>query len=304
MKENVIKSLFLYLTFPLLLNCQITTTKVTAQTEIPKVKYDSTKNFLEKDEIYGYIGQELYLKPLNKDLRDYGYRGFSIEYPSIYNNNYNYSKIADKYFIVEKIEKAKFGFDYFVLTLKEKSKGEKYYYVSDHSYDFNFPFLAVGYVDKLKRNNVGKQFIVRGETRLKDGPVTDINTGKILNFENGSVWKCNDITLDSEYFTLCILLVNDKNESVLVTAECLNNPDVLIKSEYGNKLKQKYGAALWNSAINKKVKLGMPRELCLIAWGKPSLINKTVTEGRTVEQYVYGTNSYLYFTDGILTAVQ
>jgi hypothetical protein len=41
-------------------------------------------------------------------------------------------------------------------------------------------------------------------------------------------------------------------------------------------------------------------------WGtlKPRYVNTTVTAGHRHEQWVYGTNSYVYFTDGIVTSYQ
>lgn len=54
----------------------------------------------------------------------------------------------------------------------------------------------------------------------------------------------------------------------------------------------------------KKIRLGMDQEQSLVSWGDPSKINRTVTVDGTSEQYVYGRHQYLYFTNGILTAIQ
>ena len=40
------------------------------------------------------------------------------------------------------------------------------------------------------------------------------------------------------------------------------------------------------------------------SWGRPSKVNRTSTLNRVHEQWVYGVGSYLYFEDGILTAIQ
>jgi hypothetical protein len=40
------------------------------------------------------------------------------------------------------------------------------------------------------------------------------------------------------------------------------------------------------------------------SWGKPGHVNRTTTALGVTEQWVYGGRSYLYFTDGILTAIQ
>jgi hypothetical protein len=39
-------------------------------------------------------------------------------------------------------------------------------------------------------------------------------------------------------------------------------------------------------------------------WGKPIRINRTTTASGVREQWVYGSKSYLYFTNGSVTAIQ
>lgn len=53
------------------------------------------------------------------------------------------------------------------------------------------------------------------------------------------------------------------------------------------------------------VRIGMTKDEVLgSSWGNPEDINKTTTQYGTHEQWVYGTRSYLYFDDGILTSIQ
>lgn len=54
------------------------------------------------------------------------------------------------------------------------------------------------------------------------------------------------------------------------------------------------------------VALGMSKEQVLASsWGKPMYVNRTTTAAGVHEQWVYqGLHSYLYFENGILTAVQ
>jgi hypothetical protein len=40
------------------------------------------------------------------------------------------------------------------------------------------------------------------------------------------------------------------------------------------------------------------------SWGKPQSINRTTTRHGVHEQWVYGSRSYLYFENGVLTAIQ
>jgi len=58
-------------------------------------------------------------------------------------------------------------------------------------------------------------------------------------------------------------------------------------------------------AINKKsVLIGMTQEQARLAWGNPEKINRTITKWGVDEQWVYGRHNYLYFENGILTAIQ
>ncbi len=56
---------------------------------------------------------------------------------------------------------------------------------------------------------------------------------------------------------------------------------------------------------SRGVRLGMsPEDVLASSWGKPSSINRTVNQYGYSEQWVYGSGSYLYFTDGKLTSIQ
>ena len=53
------------------------------------------------------------------------------------------------------------------------------------------------------------------------------------------------------------------------------------------------------------VNIGMTMQQVLDSmWGEPEKINKTTTAYGTSEQWVYPNNNYLYFENGILTAIQ
>jgi hypothetical protein len=54
---------------------------------------------------------------------------------------------------------------------------------------------------------------------------------------------------------------------------------------------------------NKEIRIGMPADQVRAAWGKPEKINSTVFPHSVHEQWVYG-SSYVYFEDGVMTALQ
>lgn len=67
------------------------------------------------------------------------------------------------------------------------------------------------------------------------------------------------------------------------------------------KTETKYYEELKNSIP----KIGMTREEVIITkWGRPNKVNKTTTANGVSEQWVYGSNRYVYLDNGIVTAIQ
>lgn len=60
----------------------------------------------------------------------------------------------------------------------------------------------------------------------------------------------------------------------------------------------------WSSIKSKKVYIGMNCEMVLMSWGKPSQKHKSSYDWGTEEQWVYNSDDYLYFENGILKATQ
>lgn len=73
---------------------------------------------------------------------------------------------------------------------------------------------------------------------------------------------------------------------------------------YAANLRKKYGADIAKIMNDGKVKLGWTKKMCIESWGEPEDINTTIVKGLKHEQWVYGIGSYLYFDNGILTAIQ
>lgn len=66
----------------------------------------------------------------------------------------------------------------------------------------------------------------------------------------------------------------------------------------------KFSPKVWNALENGTVFIGMTKEQATMSWGEPKSVNRTVTAGRSHEQWVYENNSYLYFDGSVLTGVQ
>ena len=131
-------------------------------------QYDSLSNFLGKD-VYQYIGQTFYLNE-NGYSKENGYRGFHTKAfwdrsnkKFIYKpfkadrSKSDYNTLKGKCFkvidVIESSEKNGFGVPY-CLKLLEIDSQEIAYFQYDLFSD-NFPFIVLGYFEKLKQLYIG-----------------------------------------------------------------------------------------------------------------------------------------------------
>ncbi len=54
----------------------------------------------------------------------------------------------------------------------------------------------------------------------------------------------------------------------------------------------------------RQIWVGATKDQACLAWGKPSDVNRTTTRTSVREQWVYENGGYLYFNNGVLTAIQ
>jgi hypothetical protein len=303
---------------------QITKTKVAESKKTVEIKpYDSTKNFLEND-VYSYIGQELYVYGKHEDLRKYGYEGFFKDYTkstlinksNVYkccdNFNSKYTELVDKYFKVLEVIKhpeAKsnellYG-TVFYLKLEEKESKDIVYFEYDSRFSSKFHFVVVGYFSKQKKEMIGKKIVVRGKNWMdKNKHMTDMATGNpVSEFEPGKVWAVVDLTIEEKYYTLSLILENSKKERIPLDIKSLEQTWWAFKLDQAKMYKVKFGEDNWQRILEGKVKIGMTDEMCKLSWGSPKKINETITSGKVTEQWVYEDNN-LYFSNKILTTIK
>ncbi|MBJ6727582.1 hypothetical protein [Geomesophilobacter sediminis] len=68
--------------------------------------------------------------------------------------------------------------------------------------------------------------------------------------------------------------------------------------------KYRWNQKVWAAIEKEKVFIGMTADQAKMSWGEPKEINKTITGKKRHEQWVYSSSSYLYFDNGVLTAIQ
>lgn len=131
-----------------------------------------------------------------------------------------------------------------------------------------------------------------------------------------------DASDQEEIFTTDPKLLTEQLERVKKASQeaALKRADETIKEENAinaeNRERERQFEAVRNKAISRqpvelqqiirshKIRLGMTPEQVTLAWGRPQDINRTTTLGGTREQWVYGLKTYVYFQDGVVTAVQ
>jgi hypothetical protein len=315
-------TLFFLASVPAFVSAQITTTQVSPMQTNNTVKpYDSTENFVG-DKVNQYIGQELYLMGKSESLRQYGYDGFTkkISENSLNKSNtykccdgYNskYSELAGHYFKVLEVTphpKASEGSiyeDQYFLKLEDKESHDIVYYKYDTKLKYSFPFVVVGYFEKMKKTSIGKEFVVRGKNWMDGKTMTDISTGNpVSNFEPGNTWKCVDFSIEERYYNLAYILENAAGQRIALTLNSAQSTNWVFSKEDAEKYTRIYGQADFDKILKGSVSVGMTKQECRLSWGDPKSINSLTSASGTTEQWVYDDN-YLYFDEtGKVTSVQ
>ena len=69
-------------------------------------------------------------------------------------------------------------------------------------------------------------------------------------------------------------------------------------------LTSKYGSKTAASIIERKIWIGMTKDMLRESWGAPEDINRTVAAASIHEQWVYRYGRYVYIEDGTVTSWQ
>lgn len=296
MKKTILFALFLT-TFQAI-NAQISTTKINDPKPEPiPVAYDSTLNYLSPDKCILYVGQTFYVKGKDVYSRKIGYKDFYKDYKqSLGTAQYDYTKydkLAGKYlFVQDHIE----YYGKHFLKLVDTLKSDTIYYEQKLMSRDDFPFIVMGYFDKLGAKYKGKQFVVTNNC-LKE--VKDVQSGGIITFNPKDIWTFNEFTVNENNFKLSFKLSNNRGNTILI------DEDKLRWSKWGNgyeltdanEYKKKFGEAKWNKILEGKLEIGFTEEMVKVSWGYAKKVNKSSSG----DQWVYD-GQYLYFENGILKA--
>ena len=313
---------------------QITTRIIVKQNEpqsTETIKYDSTKNWLGSKNIESYIGQTLYVNGKSEGLKEYGYDGFHNQREEgsgkHYGNNaeaspFNtkYEDLFGRYFVVDEVYKDKLysSFKYWWFLIHEKNNPEiQIWFKYSEEFEHSWPFLVVSCFEYLKKNVIGKKYISemwerettddeknkygskRIITRVND---TDINTGGSITHTLSDIWECIDVTIEEDYFTLSLVVKNQKNQTSLIPADILGQREngtywIYEKTVY-DKYVTRFGVSNMNKIRQRKIAVGMTIEMLKLSWGEPDNINRS---SQGLDQWVYD-GQYVYVQNGKITA--
>ena len=293
---------FLFLIVICVLNTSAIYTQIESITIAEPVEekntYDSLSNFLG-DQIHQYIGQTLYVKGKSETNRRWGYKNFSRFLPKRGTHYLRYEILAGKYLFVEDAITTSDAFEETYLILVDKQTNDKFYYRYDSSFVFerSFPFIIVGYFEKLKETYVGQTFIF-SDALFEES--LNIETGEPLNIETGESWECLDLRIDDKDFELIFIVSNSSNIKTSIKVNSLIGKFPIgeaYSTAENEKYIEKFGQYDWITILKGKIRVGFTEEMVLMSWGEPDSKN----QASYGDQWVYGTQ-YVYFENGILTA--
>lgn len=293
---------------------------LTAKAEKPVDVFDSTKNFLGENG-YLYKGQKLYVKPLNDDLKQFGYSGFILDYKidkdipeNIYypdgNNHTKYDRLFGKYFqVIDAIKPitdiANYGMGHdFAFKLINLSNNDTLYFIYQGEFEHTFPFIVDGYYQKQKKLAVGKKFVFKDELIAT---AVDLEKGILIEPKTGEVWTCSDIKIDDAYSSLSVIFQNTKGKKIASPIE----PTLGAQREWktyskaeADKYIKEFGKAVYYNILKGIVTEGMTNKMCAMALGVPK-DKKEATVGKIKKQVcIYNNGQTLTFENGILKVIK
>ena len=256
----------------------------TAQREC---KYDSTENTTKQPECL--IGQDLFVIPLEKDVYIQSYYSFGRSIETTNGSTVMKGKIdpscvrGHTFHVTDKIDDTFQGLSKsgrYYLQLVDKETNDTIYY--RHGL---FPFIVIGYKEKMESTYGGKLFVYRWYG------LRNFDTGESKENCHKSTWTFKEVIAVPNETEPRYFFTNSEGVGTVVS----DFNEFILKSDISS-FKKKYGAAMVDLALDGEVKVGMASDLVKIAKGNPDKIN-SASYG---QQWVYK-NVYIYIKNGKVT---
>ena len=265
-----------------------------------------------------YVGQQLFILPRPKHGSKWG-----DVYADLRGNYYTIVDI--EYEVYEKSYNGKCSLYEMTISLDNGNgkKIKKTVYV----HNLHAESLIVGFYEKLKALYVDSVFVYTGKAvgdfgeniTAKITNTASDQEDKIVFLHVGEKWTCSDFQIVDDDFIvqLYAVLHNEKGTEILARLHntflfegelnmaffsCFAKESEFMAWKKG--LVDRYGEENANLISLKKVAIGMTKQMCIESWGLPNRINTTIVSDEATEQWVYPRDSYLYFKEDVLTAIQ
>ena len=277
----------LFILLPLIIIAQVRVIEPPVD-EKKEICYDSINN-APGLQVEGMVGQELFLAPIIEQFQEFGYTGL---YCSSNKEPAPHDEVANHTFRVISVKEQEYPFSGYNMDLENIDTGIHYRYSYDPLfYPDSWPFITMGYKAKFEAMNKGKTFVSRGHVSKKD-----VNTGNNIEKEGGDLWIFQEIVAKSSVGTdaLGYLFTNKENVTVVFYRNEMHN---MFPKSIIDKYRKQYSKVMCDTALKGRIKIGMPKDLVVVAWGEPKDINISSYS----EQWVYE-ESYVYFKNGKVIA--
>ncbi len=188
----------------------------------------------------------------------------------------------------------------------------------------------------LSQNDFSKRDIKKVEI-IEDNNGYQKEKSKEVQIKVGSRWLCENVSILDNDNSIYFILTNDKDETIAVT-DVDKYPWILEEVYLENKLEkvaiaqkekdeqlqriserkakeereyqsrlakyiEKYGTEYGQLIADEKVSIGMTKEMCELAWGKPLYKEKTEIKNSIIENWHYGFIRSLAFLDNRLKQI-
>lgn len=272
----------------------------------------------------------------NEEILPY-WHDINRKYPRRYTGYYTpHEYIEGKTFTIHKIESEGDVLTNLIFILSDEN-GDTLRWVANgflSGMKVVYPIIVKGYLDKIKKEYIGKDFYITGSKSINRSFQIDKLKGTKFNFKEIVFVRKNNA-----YCKPSIIASNNSNEIVISLCEVpsifdysinseerlsnmndiqLEDLDLIEAIEYEKNLLEKelrekerkeqilkkYGKVNGQKILEHKLWIGMTKQMLLDSWGSPlNGINKTVGTFGIHEQWCYS-DTYVYIENGIVTSFQ
>ena len=254
-----------------------------------------------------WVGEKFIFLPASKRGKKYGYQSFKGGKGPY--GSPTYEECVGRIGTIIKIEKSYGTVNKIIMKMDDNGKT----YSADIYSETVADIAPIADIDSARSRWLGKTLWYKGtELVTYDSQTDEFNSTKLKKY---SPVKVINIIAGWYNFTPVrfILQANSGAEGFTNVNLSGTNVSYILRDnsrfdkyffEEDPRVTYEWSNNVWSAIEDEKVFIGMTSQQAEMSWGKPDSINKTIVGSGTDEQWVYNSGSYLYFENGILTAIQ